>query len=431
MTELTFKQLTQEKLQDFNYYYKTWFKIVRRQKTYIIDTHAGTGYNIIENQKVKGSALLALELFKDDDFKKLKLFFIEKDLLEYKQLEDNIKSFIKKHNLEIKLRDQVEIINNSWSNEIDMILESTQDGIRLFTLDPTGTKSLSWNDMFSIIKLGKSKFGYKESGNEVFINWGWHAIRRHLGNYYKNKSLNLQTLDKFFGPIYWKKIANKYDSHIFEDDNRTEINKLIDDLIMSYCFELKEYFKYIMIHPIDNRVKHHKIKDIKKRGKLKYFLIFATNYQGATEILQKKIEESSKRQYYLGTSQTNLLDYCKSPTPSIQANNTPKVKKNTINHKLDLLQSELGIRLTQLQKKIIIFLYKEKNHDYGCNDFVLLQKKFRIDKSNIELQNLLSNKIIKIRPKYDKKGVLWDYYYLNKLVDRREFIYYKQKFYFN
>ena len=74
-------QIPQEKLEELNYYYKTWFKIVKSQKAYIIDGFAGTGYVEIEgnNKLIPGSALLAVDLLKKDTNNNLNLLFTNID----------------------------------------------------------------------------------------------------------------------------------------------------------------------------------------------------------------------------------------------------------------------------------------------------------------------------------------------------------------
>ena len=145
MFALKFQDHTQEKLDEINYYYKIWFKIVKRQKTYIIDTHAGTGYNIIKGTKVKGSALLAIDLFKDDDNNNLTIYLINIDSGEYSRLTQNISEYISENNIGANIGQQIIIINKDWSEVIDEILAQTEDGIRFILLDPYAIKTFSWN----------------------------------------------------------------------------------------------------------------------------------------------------------------------------------------------------------------------------------------------------------------------------------------------
>ncbi len=53
MTNLSFPEHTKEKLDELGYYYDVWFNIVRKQKTYLIDCNAGTGYCEIDVSKEK------------------------------------------------------------------------------------------------------------------------------------------------------------------------------------------------------------------------------------------------------------------------------------------------------------------------------------------------------------------------------------------
>ena len=94
---------TQEKLDGINYYYKTWFKIVKGQKAYIIDAFSGTGYVEIEGDDkiVRGSALLAVDLLKKDDNHNLKLNFINIQREECNYLRSNISDYISKNKINL------------------------------------------------------------------------------------------------------------------------------------------------------------------------------------------------------------------------------------------------------------------------------------------------------------------------------------------
>lgn len=417
MPELVFPEHTHEKLEELNYYYKVWFRIVRRQRTYVIDTHAGTGYNIINGVKEKGSSLLTIDLLKEDTLNNLRVFLINIDEKECGTLERNIINFISKNNLKVKVGSQILIFPKDWSKIIPEILDKTNDGIRLFLLDSTAIKTLPYDKIIPILKLGISDYDYKESGNEIFINWAWHAIRRQIGFYYKGEEFDYKSLDKFFGPIEWREIADKF--------NKKLMDELMDELVITYAQSLKIYFKYVMIHPIYERIKDKK-SDGKKRGKVKYFLIFLSNYREAPKIIGKKFKEFSEKKYYPPGKQTNLLSFTKAKNFK---NISEKKLRITINHKIKNLETKLNKKFNNKQKAIIKFLYKQKTQDFGCYDF-RIKETFKLNENDADLNFLIEKNIITSRKKIDKKGIVWNFYYLihSLLVERREFIYYKGKF---
>lgn len=429
MSDLKFKEHTKEKLDEINYYYKTWFKIVKRQKSYIIDAYAGTGYDYIGSEKVLGSALLAVDLFKTDKLKNLKIILIQINPNEYDLLERNVLDFISKNNLNISPNKDIKIYKKDWVLVIDDIIDNTKEGICLFLLDPYGNKSIPWNKLKVLVSQGKSEFGYKESGIELLINWSWHATRRLIGKYFKDR-LNhtteerkeLENLDKFFGSIKWKQIVNKYDPIIFDERNDKQIRKLGDELVLEYVKPFFEFFRYICIHPIYARVKT-KEKGIKRRGKIVYYLIFTSNYIDAPKIIGKKFKEYINKKYYLPKSQVDLSKFLGKTTPI-----KSPTKRITINNKIKNLQNELKAKLSNNSIAILKFLYRRRSQDYGCFDFVLYNE-FNIDEFDSELNFLLNNDILKERERRFKSGGVGKYYYLfhRKLVNRNDYLYFNEK----
>ncbi|MBA7535608.1 hypothetical protein ES705_27866 [subsurface metagenome] len=429
MSDLKFKEHTKEKLEEINYYYKTWFKIVKRQKSYIIDAYAGTGYDYIGSEKVLGSALLAVDLFKTDILKNLKIILIQINTDEYDLLERNVLDFISKNNLNISPSKDIRIHKKDWVLVIDDIIDNTKDGICLFLLDPYGNKSIPWNKLKVLVSQGKNEFGYKESGIELLINWSWHATRRLIGKYFKDR-LNhtkeerkeLENLDNFFGSIKWKQIVNKYDPIIFDVRNDKQIRKLGDELVLEYVKPFFEFFRYICIHPIYARVKT-KEKGIKRRGKIVYYLIFTSNYIDAPKIIGKKFKEYINKKYYLPKSQGDLSKFLGKTTPI-----KSPTKRITINDKIKNLQNELKAKLSSNSIAILKFLYRRRSQDYGCFDFALYNE-FNIDEFDPELKFLLNNNILKERKRRFKSGGVGKYYYLfhRKLVNRNDYLYFKEK----
>ncbi len=440
MLDLRFPHHSKEKLEELNYYYKVWFGIVKRQKCYIIDAYAGTGYVTIEEseERILGSALLAVDLFKKDIQKNLDVVLININPEECKTLRNNIESYLLENKIDAELDENICVINNDWSLIIEDLIKKTENGISFFLLDPYGIESLPWEKLEILVRKGKSQFGYKESGFEVLINWAWHKIRRDIGIYYKlmesdpnNITVSrFKNLNAFFGPINWKNIVDKYPTNIFKDKVDNLIDVLMNELVKVYAKHLFDYFKYIEIHPVNAR-KKGKRQFTKERGKVKYFLIFASNYYDALDIIDKKFKEYREIKIFSTPpkEQTTLeMHLQKKPKVII-----PKKRITiTIRDKLKKLNEKAGIDIFSgaLPEKIIKFLYFRKNYDYGCYDFVLF-KKFEIDSKNPSLKFLRNNEIIGSRKKQAKSGSIFNYYYLTHpvLVDRGEYLFFNEKVY--
>lgn len=422
---LKFPEHTKEKLNGIKYYYKVWFNIVKGQNSYIIDFYAGTGYCQIENtvSQISGSALLAVNLFKNDYNKKLVVFLINNDTEQCRLLKTNISDYIAKKNLQVSLGKEIKIIESDWKFVIDEILDSTTDGIRLFLFDPYGIKSIPWGNVELLIKNAKSEFEYKETGFEVLLNWGWHKIRRILGNYYKNRFSNkeLVNLDKFFGSVNWKEIVDQYPNTIFSKDDDHQIEKLAYDLVKAYAKNFFKFFRYVKVHPIHYR-KKRKEPHLKDKGKIMYFLIFASNYYEALNIIDKPFKESREAKIFcnLPKGQKTFSDWGISLKEIKVKDSTRRIN---INEKIKRLEEELGENLFQKTKSIIKYLYNEKSHDFGCPDYVLFDE-FKINE-DIYIPYLKRNHIIDVRIKRTKKGNIINYYFLTHhiLVDRSEYLF--------
>lgn len=438
MINLIFPEHTKEKLDALNYYYNLWFYIVKSQKCYIIDCNAGTGYVEIRNQdkKILGSSLLGLKLFNDDKRKNLTLFLVEKVQNNYDLLKKNISEYIQNNKIPAKLDNNIILYNSDWSTAIEDIINKTHDGIRLFFLDPYAIKSLPWDKLLQLIKKGKSEYGYKESGIEILVNWAWHAIRRKLGKYYsykdlksKNKDLSapkeMKILDDFFGQVKWKKIADDYPNNIFKINREDKIEELRDKLMKAYIKDFFKYFRYVKIHSVYSRKKGKK-NHFQVRGKVKYFLIFATNYQPALKIIDKKFKEYRDRKVFftLPRTQQNLIKYIPNPLKEVKLKKKIKI---TINDKIKNLENEIGKKLYHKTKDVIKYLYKRKHYDYGAFDFALCNA-FDIDE-NTYIPFMIEHKILGVRVKKAWKGYEGKYYYIchPRLVDRNNYLFFNQK----
>ncbi len=105
MIDLRFPHHSKEKLEELNYYYKVWFGIVKLQKCYIIDAYAGTGYVTIKEseERILGSALLAVDLFKNDIQKNLDVVLININPVECKTLRNNIETYLLENKIDAEL----------------------------------------------------------------------------------------------------------------------------------------------------------------------------------------------------------------------------------------------------------------------------------------------------------------------------------------
>ncbi len=431
---ISFKEHTKEKLESLVNYYEEWSFIVSSQKCYIIDCNAGTGYVNIKdkNQTIFGSALIAINLFKKSYNNKLKIILIEKDIGNFNTLKKNISECILDNNLNVKIDSDIIFYNDDWANIIDDVISSTQDGIRLFFLDPFAIKSLPFHKLNSLIKHGQSFFGYKETGIEVLINWAWHTIRRKIGKYYAYKTdplkikgieSELEILDNFFGSVNWKEIVNKYPPNIFKANSRAQIELLRDELILAYVVTICKQFKYVKIHSVYARKKEKKI-NLVGRGTLKYFLIFASNYQGALDIIDKKFREYRDKIIFEDDQET-LLKYF-----SNSDHKKDDELKISLEDRIRSIELELNDKLYSINKKIIKYLYYRKNYDYGCYDFALF-KKFEIDPEHYSIKYLIEKGILNFRKRKDRSNQLRGYYYLShpKLVDRKDYLFFDNKRY--
>lgn len=420
---------TQEKLDEINYYYKTWFKIVKNQMAYIVDAFAGTGYVEIEgdDKLLPGSALLAVDLFKKDDNSNLNLVFININKKECDILRTNVSECIFKNKISREAISRIQIIEGDWSGSIRNLNLSTQGGISLFLLDPYGIDSMPWIKVENLLKRGKSEFDYKESGFEILINWAWHAIRRQIGNYYTEENFERKSLDNFFNPVDWRKIVDKYPKNIFKANMDDKVEELRKELLYTYIRNFFNYFKYVKIHDVYRRKKSKEIH-YQERGKVVYSLIFASNYYDALDIIDVKFKQYRETQVYstLPQGQKTLSEFI----PTKQNKKTKEsVERINIDAKIKKLEEDLGDKLYIKSKEIIKFLYGRKSYDYSCVDFALYDE-FNIDEDTY-IPYLLRNNIIKVRYRRSRKGIVGKYYYLShsRLVDRGEYLFFNDKRY--
>lgn len=436
MGELQFFKHTIEKLDSWKKYANDWFDIVRSQKCCIIDCYAGTGYNNIKglNKKVMGSSLVAVSLFKKYSPENLKVYLVEKDKENHQKLIENVKKYIMDNNLNSKIGTDIKIFNDDWKAIINDLINETNDRIRLYFFDPFAMKSLSWNDLSLLLEKGKSPYNYKETGIEVLINWPWHAIRRKIGIYFTSKTnpkpisnlgAEIEILNSFFGEFNWKEIADKYNPDIFKKHDREKVKELRNELLFEYSKLIKQYFKYVKIHSVYSRKKGKKGNVIQK-GTVKYHLIFASNYYGALDLIDRGFRKYREKDFF-SKHQQSLTKYYEKMVENNVENNEKTI---TIHDRILSLERELEEEIWQKNKDIIEFLYEKWTQDYGCYDFVL-KNQFHVNDYPYLLKFLLDKGIVAVRTKISKTGYIGDFYYLIHpfLVDRNEYLFYDKKHY--
>jgi len=178
----------------------------------------------------------------------------------------------------------------------------------------------------------------------------------------------------------------------------------------------------VKIHSVHSR-KKSKIEDVLEKGKVKYHLIFASNYYGALDLIDKGFKKYRDMDFF-SKSQQPLIKFC---DPKIEVKESAK-ELITFEERIIRLESELSTEIWDKNKKIIEFLYERPTQDYGCYAFVL-ENEFSVDRYPYLLKFLTENKIIGCRMKVAKNGFTGDFYYLIHplLVDRNEYLFYDNK----
>ena len=213
----------EDKTKEFKYeflksYIPLWNKIIcgkwRRDRA-IVDTHAGTGKVLLNNEKINGSSAIFLEktALKQE---LLNFYFIEKDINNYRELRKNVNEICRngfefppkyKKKTEVIIRnglpyekkvekyspklmipnlEQIHVLNGDCGKLIGHVLKEIKDIPAFFFIDPCG--KFEWKLIKRIIKMrmldeiGNVKLdeeGKKIQGTELFINWSWEAILRN------------------------------------------------------------------------------------------------------------------------------------------------------------------------------------------------------------------------------------------------------------
>ncbi|MHA1381863.1 MAG: three-Cys-motif partner protein TcmP [Candidatus Helarchaeota archaeon] len=276
---LDFRKHTKNKLKILEYYYPQWDKIVGKygKLHYIIDLTSGTGYIIINDKKVKGSALKACELLRNQ--KNLELIFVERELNNYNVLCESIKPY------EVSFPGKIRVFNADCYNIIDDILKIIKGNIALFIMDPYGP--VDWK---LIEKIGNRAWTPKPYswGTEIFVFFNAPYIYRFGSSLYnydyetlKNKkdkddsetrALNkIKEINKIFGNVTWHEIFYKF---------KGKLSNIYDHLLGLYVSQLKQFFRFVT--PL-------KVTD--SRNTLKYYFIFTSNHYPAFNMVNNKMKK--------------------------------------------------------------------------------------------------------------------------------------------
>lgn len=226
--DITKRPHTKNKLEIVQKVFGMWLTIWGAQKWaakewYVMDLFAGQGYYKDKGKKVGGSPLIFLEQVLSQASKlkknniKVKLFFVEIDEKNYRQLEKAIKEFAKKHTI-IKDITEVHFYNNDCNKAIADILKKVknkeQNPLFVF-IDPSGLQ---------IKKPTLAKIAKLENRKDIMLNYMLEGVRRtggiikkeHLGvELSKREEKTKDVLEKFLGQDI--KVIGRNDREILED----------------------------------------------------------------------------------------------------------------------------------------------------------------------------------------------------------------------
>ncbi|NVM28268.1 MAG: three-Cys-motif partner protein TcmP [Candidatus Helarchaeota archaeon] len=275
-----FGEHTKSKLKLLESYIPQWDYIVgrRRPKHFIIDCMAGTGYNKIENQIVKGSALIACKRLQYK--RNLEIILIERDRKNFETLQKSVKEYLKGKNLIDEL-EKIEFHCRDCNKIIDSVLNDIRGNISLFVID---SFSAPFNEL--IEKIGSRTLNPRpfRMGTEIFIffnapylnqygkacvNYKYEDLikKAHLSEEEVGAKKKIEEFNRIFGDESWQIIFKNY----------SKSKDRIVHLLKLYINKLKRFFRFAV--PLS-------VKDYK--GKLKYFFIFVTNHYEAFYMVYKK-----------------------------------------------------------------------------------------------------------------------------------------------
>jgi len=265
--DITNKPSTKTKLEILKKVFDVWLTIWNKQywvadEWYVVDLFAGKGKYLDGKY---GSPLIFLENIVDKLSKlkenlKIKLFFVEKDNINFTYLEKNISEFFKKYPF-IKNKIQVKCYNEDCNNAINKIILEINDTNKnpLFVfIDPTGLQ-IKKTTMQKIVEL--------ENPKDIIFNYILEGVRRTSGiakKQHHGAELNIKEV----------KVVNTLKEFIGENINIIGNSDI--DVLKSYCsfFTLKD------LNVVVYDVKYPNRDDII------YYLLFATKNRNVSNIVK-------------------------------------------------------------------------------------------------------------------------------------------------
>lgn len=225
--DITNRPSTKTKLEILEKVFDIWLTIWNKQKWisnewYVIDLFAGRGKYIDNGRDVNGSPLIFLKKISDKIERlqsdiKIKLFLVENDVQNFKELKKNVDCFIKNNQL---LKDKIDVnfFRDDCNKVIKDILFQVQNDKKhpLFILiDPTGLQ-IKKNTMDEIVTLKNPK--------DIMFNYILEGVRRIAGvakKAQRGEKLSIkeirtvETLQEFIGKDI--EVINKSDVEILKE----------------------------------------------------------------------------------------------------------------------------------------------------------------------------------------------------------------------
>ncbi|MDD4358750.1 MAG: three-Cys-motif partner protein TcmP [Candidatus Pacebacteria bacterium] len=246
--------------------FKKWLSYSNK-KIFIVDCFAGRGmYHEGKNKNsIDGSPLIALKVIESFIKKgipknKIKCFFVEKNIKNYKDL----LSFTNKYKSTIDFK----IIHGTFSDSIEKILEEVNSNPCIFFIDPYGIKGM---DKISIRKI-MSKMGPKDT----ILNYMKEGVARTKGVIRKG-TLNekeiktIETFKNFLGDCS-EKILKEKDSELLMHYVEEVLKKQSTEDLKILAYDMKSSFKdsiiyYLLFATKDKRIATKIMKQIFKKYK--------------------------------------------------------------------------------------------------------------------------------------------------------------------
>jgi len=205
---------------------------------------------------------------------KIKGFFIEKKYIE--DLRHNLSGYL-----------NTEVLEGTFEDNIENILETKQDSNVFLYIDPYGIKSLNFNNFYQIRDKHFSSIEMLMNFNSRgFLREGCRLLKyeglledEEIGDYEIDEDVNtIEKMDSIAGGNYWEDILENYYS------SNIDIYQAEEQFISEYSNKIKEVFRYTVNIPI-------KIKAIHLP---KYRLIFGSNHEDGLILMADNMNKKWK-----------------------------------------------------------------------------------------------------------------------------------------